>query len=107
MNGEDFRALALTHSGAIESSHMNHPDFRFGGKIFATLNGPSEERGMVKLTPQQQKTFIDADSNAFEPASGSWGKQGCTMVQLRHAKKSLVKAAIQLAFENLQGPGDR
>ena len=103
MKGEDFRALALAHSGAVESSHMNHPDFRFGGKIFATLIGPSEERGMVKLTPQQQKTFVDADAKAFEPASGAWGKQGCTMVQLRHAKKSLVKAAIKLAVENLQG----
>jgi hypothetical protein len=107
MKGQDFRALALSHSGAVESSHMNHPDFRLGGKIFATLSGADEERGMVKLTPQQQKTFVDADPEAFQSASGAWGRQGCTMVQLAQAKKSLVKTAIKLAVENVQGSGEK
>ncbi len=106
MKDQAFRALVLAHAGAVESSHMNHPDFRIGGKIFATLSGPSMEWGMVKLTPLQQKTFIDADDRAFQPASGSWGKQGCTMIRLRLAKKSLVMAAIKLAVENLDGSLD-
>lgn len=103
MNSQGFRALALAKAGAVESSHMNHPDFRLGGKIFATLSGEAEEWGMVKLTPVQQKTFIDADPKTFAPASGAWGRQGCTMVRLRNARKSLVKEALQLAVENLPG----
>jgi hypothetical protein len=29
---DDFRQLALAVPGAVEASHMNHPDFRVGGK---------------------------------------------------------------------------
>ena len=53
MNADDFRRLALRFPETSEQSHMGHPDFRVGGKIFATL-GPKEEWGMAKLTPEQQ-----------------------------------------------------
>jgi hypothetical protein len=32
---------------------MNHPDYRMGGKIFASLGYPNGEHGMVKLTPEE------------------------------------------------------
>ena len=34
---------------------MGHPDFRVGGKIFATL-GPEGDWGMVKVGPDEQAT---------------------------------------------------
>ena len=34
---DDFRRLALGLDGAEKSSHMGSPDFRVGGRIFATL----------------------------------------------------------------------
>jgi hypothetical protein len=37
MTEDDFRRLALGLPEAVESAHMAHPDFREGGKIFATL----------------------------------------------------------------------
>ena len=37
MTPEAFRELALDLPEAVEASHMGHPDFRVGGKIFATL----------------------------------------------------------------------
>ena len=37
MTVNEFRKLALSFPEAIESAHMHHPDFRVGGKIFATL----------------------------------------------------------------------
>src|SRR2546426_467941 len=37
MSPDYYRKIALTFPGAAENSHMNHPDFRVGGKIFATL----------------------------------------------------------------------
>jgi len=37
MNVEDFRRIALSMPEATEASHMGHPDFRVGGKIFATI----------------------------------------------------------------------
>jgi hypothetical protein len=37
---EEFRRLALAHPGAEERAHMGHPDFRVGGRLFATLGSP-------------------------------------------------------------------
>ena len=99
MTAKEFRKLALSFPEAAEGAHMGHPDFRVGGKIFATL-GPDEAWGMVKLTPQQQAAFMSAQPGAFGPASGAWGKRGATIVTLRSAKTSLVKEAMQLAWQN-------
>ena len=51
MTANDFRKLALSFPATAEHAHMNHPDFRVAGKIFATLGYPSKERAMVKVTP--------------------------------------------------------
>ena len=37
MTVDDFRRIALSMEGAVESSHMGAADFRVGGRIFATL----------------------------------------------------------------------
>ncbi|HWW84377.1 MAG TPA: MmcQ/YjbR family DNA-binding protein [Vicinamibacterales bacterium] len=94
-----FRAIALGMSGAIESSHMNHPDFRANGRIFATLQEDGR-RGMVKLTPGQQREFIDGNPEAFTPASGAWGRQGCTMVTLSAIDETTLGEAMTLAWQN-------
>lgn len=99
MTSEDFRNLALDLPGAVESSHMDHPDFRVGGKIFATL-GPGEEWGMVKLTPEQQASFIAAEPEAFEPIKGKWGEKGATKVVLESANEAGVARALDMAWRN-------
>jgi hypothetical protein len=58
MTPTEFRNLDLAIPSAVEKSHMAHPDFRLGGKIFASLGKPDEEWGMVKLTPEQQEEFV-------------------------------------------------
>ena len=77
----DLRRIALGMEDAVESSHMGHPDFRANGKIFASLTEDSK-RGMVKLTPEQQRQFVLAHPGAFEPSSGAWGRNGSTTVKL-------------------------
>ena len=37
MTADEFRNLALQLPGALEDSHMGHPDFRIGNRIFAAL----------------------------------------------------------------------
>jgi hypothetical protein len=54
---------------------MSHPDFRVGGKIFASLGYPDDKHGMVKLTPEQQRTFQHKAPGVFQPCAGAWGKQ--------------------------------
>ena len=58
MTSDEFRKMALEIPTAVERSHMNHPDFRVAGKIFASLAVPDKNWGMVKLTPEQQREFI-------------------------------------------------
>jgi len=99
MTAADFRSLALSFPEASESAHMNHPDFRVRGKIFATL-GPKEDWGMVRLTPDQQATFVRGKQGAFQPASGAWGRRGCTIVRLEDANESTVRQALSAAWRN-------
>ena len=64
---------------------MEHPDFRVGGKIFATLGYPDARFGTVMLSPQDQDLLIRDHPKAFIPASGAWGRAGSTSVLLRGA----------------------
>ena len=99
MTPNEFRRIALKMNGATEGAHMGHPDFRANGKIFATLY-PDGASGMVKLTPDQQQDFLRADSLAFAPASGAWGRQGCTTVRLESVAEDMLGEAMTLAWQN-------
>jgi hypothetical protein len=99
MTAAEFRSLALSLPEASEDAHMGHPDFRVRGKIFATL-GPDEDWGMVKLTPDQQASYMRLEPNVFQPASGAWGRRGCTIVSLQDAEELLVRQALIAAWRN-------
>ncbi|HAF15481.1 MAG TPA: hypothetical protein DCK93_21470 [Blastocatellia bacterium] len=99
MNAEHFRRIALQMEGAIEGAHMGHPDFRVNGRIFATLH-PDLQRGMVKLTPEQQQRFTRENPEMFVPESGAWGRQGCTRVRLDLVGEDALGETITLAWQN-------
>jgi len=101
MIANEFRRLALGFPGVIESSHMNHPDFRAGGKIFATLDYPEEGWGMVKLTPVQQQSCVGKAPEVFVSCKGAWGRGGATSVHLASANKNVVHAALKAAWRNV------
>ena len=94
LSPKDFRRIALGMNDAIEGAHMALPDFRANGRIFATLY-PDGRRGMVKLTPDQQQEFVRAHPTTFEPASGAWGRQGCTTVQLNAVDEATLGSHIR------------
>ena len=104
MTAEGFRTLALALPEAVESAHMDHPDFRAAGKIFASLGYPGSEHGMVKLTPEQQAAFIEKDPAAFAPCKGAWGLRGATSVHLGTVSKRTLQAALEAAIGNLTAP---
>jgi hypothetical protein len=99
VTADEFRSLALSLPEAAESAHMDHPDFRVRGKIFATL-GPDQKWGMVKLTPVQQASFLRTEPDVYHPASGAWGRRGATIVRLEHADEASVRQAVTLAWRN-------
>jgi hypothetical protein len=100
MTPNEFRKLALSFPEAIESAHVNHPDFRVGGKIFATLGYPNEKSGMVKLSPDEQKEFVRTNVEIFQPAKGAWGRQGSTIVHLPAATIDIAREALTAAWRN-------
>jgi hypothetical protein len=98
MTPEAFRRLALSMPDAVEGEHMNHPDFRANGRIFATLH-PNGTTGMVKVSPVQQRALVAAHPDAFVPGSGAWGRQGCTMVQLASVDAAALRDAMTDAWQ--------
>ncbi len=100
MTTNNFRELALSFPEAIESAHMNHPDFRIHGKIFATLGYPDDDWAVVKLTPAEQKDFVRAAPGVFRAVKGAWGRRGATNVRLAPAKIDQAREALGVAWRN-------
>ena len=100
MTPNEFRELALSFPEAIESAHMHHPDFRVGGRIFATLGYPDENSAMVKLSPDEQKEFVRSSPGVFTPVKGAWGRQGATNIYLPAATINIVREALTAAWRN-------
>jgi hypothetical protein len=99
MTIDEYRRIALAQPEAVESSHMNHPDFRVQDKIFATIWADGKQ-GALKLTPKQQREFSREHPKIFSPAAGAWGKSGSTIVQISLATKEIVNRAMQIAWRN-------
>ena len=100
MTAAEFRKLALLLPETEERQHMDHPDFRVAGKIFATLGYPDKTRGMVKLSPEDQHEFSKDYPDAFTPVKGTWGRRGATSVLLKAANKEVAAKAIEAAWRN-------
>ena len=77
---------------------MAHPDFRVGGKIFATLGAPDAGHGMVSLLPEQQELAIAAAPEAFRPAAGAWGRGGSTLIRLDTVSDEWLERALDWAW---------
>ncbi|MCB9844471.1 MAG: MmcQ/YjbR family DNA-binding protein [Phycisphaeraceae bacterium] len=101
MTEESYRRLLLSMPGAQEREHMGHPDFRVGGRIFATIFEREDRSwGMLKLTPEQQERACDDSPAVFEPIPGAWGTRGCTRVDLRAARVAALRPFVELAWRN-------
>ena len=99
MNIHDFRRIALTLAGAEESSHMGNPDFRVGGRIFATLAAAKLGYGNIMITPEQQAAFVEEMPEVFIPVKGGWGRNGATHVRLDLANEDLLAGALRSAWK--------
>ena len=99
-NASVFRRIALGMKDAVEGAHMGHPDFRVGGRIFATLHADGVN-GMVKLTPDDQSRFVVDHPAGFTPENGAWGRGGSTRVRLDGTDEDTLGEAITLAWRNV------
>lgn len=99
MDANDFRRIALSLEGAEESSHMGKPDFRVGGRIFATLASEDQGYGNLMLTPEQQTTFVEELPEVFIPIAGGWGRMGMTHIRLARASEDVLAGALHTAWK--------
>ena len=99
MTVEDFRRLALRLEGAEEHSHMGAPDFRVGGRIFATLASQEQGFGNLMLTPEQQAAFIEELPEVFVAIPGGWGRMGSTHIRLANATEDVLEGALRAAWK--------
>jgi hypothetical protein len=99
MNAKDFRRIALSFEGAEESSHMGQPDFRVGGRIFATLASEKLGYGNLMLTLEQQQAFVEELPDMFLPIAGGWGRMGMTHIRLAAANEDMLTGALHTAWK--------
>src|SRR6476646_2051749 len=99
MTAADFRRLALSLEGAEEGSHMGSPDFRVGGRIFATLASQHQGYGNLMLTPEQQADFVGEQPDVFVPIAGGWGRMGMTHIRLAAANEEVMAGALRVAWK--------
>jgi hypothetical protein len=100
MTGYDFRRIALSMADAAEGSHFGNPDFRTGGRIFATLSLEREGYGVLLLTPEQQAGMVEDEPEVFSPVPGGWGRNGSTRVLLSKVVPDVLEGALRTAWQN-------
>jgi hypothetical protein len=99
MKVADFRRVALSLPDAEESSHMGQPDFRVGGRIFATLASAKQGYGNLMLTLEQQQAFVEEAPEVFLPIAGGWGRMGMTHIRLDAAQEDVLYGALHTAWK--------
>lgn len=99
MTAADFRRIALSLEGAEESSHRGAPDFRVGGRIFATLASEAQGYGNLMLTTELQADFVAELPKVFLPIKGGWGRMGMTHIRLAEATEDVLAGALRSAWK--------
>jgi len=77
---------------------MGAPDFRVGGRIFATLASEKHGYGNLMLTPEQQAEFVGELPEVFMPIHGGWGRMGATHIRLSKASEDVLAGALRAAW---------
>ena len=81
---------------------MGVPDFRVGGRIFATLAHQDKGFGNLMLTPEQQSAFVAEAPEVFQPIAGGWGRMGMTHIVLAKASEDILTGALKTAWQQRQ-----
>ena len=94
----DFRRIALSMPETEETNGMGYPNFRTGRKSFAAIE---DSIAVIRLTRDQQATFVATAPAVFAPESSGWGRLGNTVIRLEAADEATVQTAIATAWSNV------
>ena len=98
MTIDDFRRIALSMPGAEELSGLGYPNFCAGRNSFATIE---DSTAVLRLTRDQQATFVATAPKMFAPASSGWGRLGRTIVRLEAVDEAMLRDALAAAWRNV------
>jgi hypothetical protein len=94
-----FAALRSACPAPKKARTWGAPDFRVGGRIFATLASQKEGYGNLMITPEQQARFVEEAPDIFVPIAGGWGRNGATHIRLAAANEDLLTGALRTAWK--------
>lgn len=78
---------------------MGSPDFRVGGRIFATLASAKQGYGNLMLTSEQPAAFVEEMPDLFLPVHGGWGRMGATHIRLAAVTEDVLTGVLQTAWK--------
>ncbi|MBO0683118.1 MAG: MmcQ/YjbR family DNA-binding protein [Candidatus Dormibacteraeota bacterium] len=81
IGSEEVRAAVARLPGTEERSHHGHPDFRVGGRIFATL-WPAQNRSVLRLTQEDAEGMANLEPETFRLVSSRRGPYAWLNVDL-------------------------
>lgn len=99
MTAEDFKRIALELDSVEEGMHAGLPDFRVGGRKFASLASQAQGYGNLMLTPEQQAAFVEEAPETFVPIAGGFGRMGHTHIRLAAATEDVLAGALRTAWK--------
>lgn len=100
VSNQTFQQLALNFEEAVELPHFEKSSYRVNKKIFATLD-IKNSRVVVKLSTVDQSVFCAFDKTILYPATGKWGLQGWTVIELKKIKKAMLLDALTTSYCNV------
>lgn len=101
MTIKQFRELALSFPGTIETPHFDRAAFKVEKKrIFATLHEESTTANL-KLSEVDQSVFCQFNKKAVYPVPNKWGLQGWTTFELKQVPRELMQDALDTAYKDV------
>jgi predicted DNA-binding protein (MmcQ/YjbR family) len=105
MTPDEFRQMVLSLPGTEESPHFDRRAFRVTGrKIFATLHEPGGSANLV-LSLEDQSVFSSYKGGIIYPVPNKWGMHGWTTFELKKVPRSLMRDALQTAYQEVVKAG--
>lgn len=103
MTVEEARAILLSQPDAYEGAHHEHPDFRVGKTLFATL-WPDKGTSVLKL-PLPFAESLEGDQPALYRVVSRRRDVAWVSVQLKSAEPQAFGSLVELARSQLRSAG--
>lgn len=92
--------MALNLDQVIEQPHFDKSSFRIKKKIFATLDC-SKKSASLKLSVLDQSFYCQIRPTFSTFATGTWGRQGWTEIDLKKVPKKTLTEILKKAYLNV------